>query len=634
MILVASTDAFCMDAVWTSWIQHLKSDMNYSVIQGNAHVFNLADCSTAIKVFGSCSGNNPAAPYIEINPPVSNGTTNEFIEPCYNLTVEPCQSASTSLINAYTTVGPAQNYVNPYYRLGDQDALVVIVRLPPKAAYFGYQSYVFTRSTQQYISYLPNCKPIGRVNICRWYVLGSVGNSVNNIAIAQQTGGITLPAPGSNDGPEVAFITTSNQTLYEQLKATFSSPAVGGSQSLLFIEPLYPKNQASLTAPDSPNLPYSPHNVITGFDVDGMAPDQAIHDEFNTLIRYAAFENHDASQTWLCAIDQDSGNAAAECKNYPPLPESPITVYRVTKPPSGTDVLYSGMSTLNPRTANQNETGVSKSGRKNPTLVNYSVVAEDLANAIKKYMKAINSADKIGVIQMFHQWNAGPRCITVGIDCYEDTQDTAPYGVLPVGYLNASGGEIAFVVGVNHTAEVVNNATYLSVGIYDGGSGQDKNILILEGISSLTQTNPRVAGFDSCSSPSTDPTKSNCLNGSALQVWRDIGSPMGMHRSLNFSTVSNLYVATVARDTYCASGGAGATLPFCSKLYRNAGYTVLPITPPAGTTNGNCSPSADVKCGKYLPVEDLLGVSERAYVVPGQLNGADPSKIVYPFVVH
>jgi hypothetical protein len=484
------------------------------------------------------------------------------------------------------------------------------------------------------MSILPNCRPIGRVNICRWYILGSVGNSINNIAIEKQSG-LTLPAPDATDSQEVAFITTSNQSLYEQLKASFTSSAVGGSASRLFVEPLYPQNQASNVRPQSPSAPYSPHNVITGFDTSGMAPNEAVHDEFNTLIRYAAFQDHDASQRWLCAIDRDTGHSSPECKNYGTLPESPITVYRVTKPPSGSDVLYTGTSLLYPRTVNQDETSVPEIKGRSVKSVDYNVVAQDLAQEIQKYMKARqNQQGQVSVYHAFSQWNAGPNCITRAIDCFEDTQDTAPYGVLPIGYLNETAGEITFAVGVNHTAQSLNNATYQSIGVYDGGSFSDKDILILEGIGSVTQTNPRVAGFDSCASPSNDPTKSNCLNGSALQVWRDLGSPVGRHLSLDFSTVSNLYVAVVARDTYCAAGGKGAALPFCSQLYRTAGYTVLPITPPAGTTNGNCDGKKDPNCGKYLPMEDLMGISERAYVVPGQLNGADASKIVYPYVVH
>jgi hypothetical protein len=242
----------------------------------------------------------------------------------------------------------------------------------------------------------------------------------------------------------------------------------------------------------------------------------------------------------------------------------------------------------------------------------------------------------MGVKQANPANNVGLYCITYGIPCYEDTQDTTPYGTLNSGALNDNTGNIAFVVGVNHAGGPVNNAIYISVGVHAAGSLQlqNFNIGLLEGTTSLSQTNPASAGFDSCANASSDPTKSNVLSGSALQVWKNIGQPVGANDSLNRTTVSNLYVATIAHETYCATGGAGAGLPFCSSAYVNAGYTVLLITPPAGTTNVNCESISNTHCGKYLPVNDIVGFSERAYIVPGIVNGADSNKAVYPLLVH
>ncbi len=627
--LLNSTAAFCLSPVWNNWLDSIRSDLGYSVVQGGAHVFELPDCAAEIEIFYSCGGNNPAAPYIEIQPPVSNGTANEFVDPCYITSGPNCGStpqSKGSIVNAFTAINSAGNYVNQYYRLSDQDAVVVIVTLPPRSAYLGYQSYVFSRSVTQYSPLPVVCGPAGGTDLCRAPVLASVGNSINNVVLTNQSSTLALPAPDATTAPEVVFISTSNSTLYNKLRKAFLSSSVGGSSKQIFVEPFYRKNEYSGKLPVILGAPYSSVNVITGFDTSDMTIQQAVSDEFNTLMRYAAFEDSTASKRWLCAINQGSSSATADCQNLGPLPASPIAVYRITKNASAFDLLYTGKSVLTARKANHDETSLGG--------VNYNTVASDLAQAIGDYMSAKKATTNVR--QVGSSSNVGPHCVTYDIPCFEDTQDTAPYGTLNAGQINDSNGNIAVVVGVNHASTAVNNATYLSVGVYDAGSISldNFNIGLLEGIASLTQTNVRAAGFDSCTNVSSDTTKSNCLNGSALQVWKDIGQPAGASRSLNARTVANLYVATIARDTYCAAGGAGTTLPFCSSQYISAGYTILPITPPSGINNENCDATSDSRCGKYLPLNDFVGISERAYVVPGKTNGADPAKIVYPYVVH
>jgi hypothetical protein len=623
-----STAAFCLSPLWDDWLQTVRSDLGYSVVQGGAHVFELSDCAIENQTFGSCGGNNPAAPYIEIQPPVSNGTESEFVDPCYTIGGRGCNNFSTGDTgNAFTAAGPTGSYVNQYYRLGNEDAIVTIVSLPPRAAYLGYQSYVFSRAVNQYSPLPIVCVPAGGLDLCRSPVLASIGNSINNAVLRRQSSTLALPAPGATIAPEVVFISTANRTLYEKLRKAFLSN--GGSSTQIFVEPFYRSNEYSAKPPLILGAPYSSKNVITGFDTSDMSVSQVMSDEFNTLMRYAAFEDATASRRWLCAINQDSGNLSSDCQNLAPLPPSPISVYRITKKQSKLDWTYVDKCELINRGINHDETKLH--------FVDYGTAASDLANAISDYMKKKHPSDaQMGIKHARSAGNVGPYCLTYGLPCFEDTQDTAPYGTLNGGQLSDNAGNIAFMVGVNHTRPGVNNATYLSVGVYDAGSLQLQtfDIGLLEGIASLTQTNAEAAGFDSCATPSTDMTRSNCLNGSALQVWKDIGQPAGDHLSLNATTVTNLYVATIARDTYCATDGEGATLPFCSSTYIDAGYTILPITPPPGVNNTNCDAVNDAKCGKYLPLNDIVGFSERAYVVPGLTNGADPDKIVYPYLVH
>ncbi len=625
--LLHSVNAYCLGSLWTDWLGAVSSQLGYSVVQGSAHVFELSDCAVAIQIFHSCGGNNPAAPYIEIQPPVSNGSVNEFVDPCYVTSGRCDKHSKGDVANSYTVTSASGNDVNQYYRLGRNDAIVVVVSMPPRAAYLGYQSYVYSRADSHYSFGRTPCDSIVYADRCRPLVLGSIGNSINNITLKSRSATLTFSTPNAQTAPaEVVFISTPNKTLYNQLRHTFLS--AGGSSSQIFVEPFYSTNEYSWTAPAIDGFPHSTRNVIPQFDSSSETVSRATGDEFNTLMRYAVFEDQTASRRWLCAINQDSGSLSSACQNLAPLPPSPIAVYRITKPSEKGQIdRFYGRSILATRGSNSNETHIHG--------VNYKTVASDLAGAIGIYMQQkLSMVSAMKINEGRPAGNVGPHCIAYKVPCYEDTQDTAPYNTSIVGTLNDKNGNIAFLVGVNHASPAVNNATYVSVGVYDGGSLQPQSFDfgLLEGVASLSQTNPDAAGFDSCTNASTDPTKSNCLNGSALQVWKDIGQPSGARGSLNSTTVANLYVATVARDTYCAAGGAG--LPFCSSAYVTAGYTITPITPPSGVTNKSCDAINDPDCGKYLPLEDIVGLSERVYIVPGLSNGADPNKIVYPYLVH
>src|SRR5580698_2602413 len=110
--------------LYSSWLNNLSPE--FRVTQGNVFLMTATDCPQFINIFNSCFGNNPAAPYIIPQPPVGIS----YVDPVY------AQPLNTSGPNGQTT--------NIIYRLTDQEALVTIVSYPPKAAYLGYISYVFT----------------------------------------------------------------------------------------------------------------------------------------------------------------------------------------------------------------------------------------------------------------------------------------------------------------------------------------------------------------------------------------------------------------------------------------------------------------------------------------------------------
>src|SRR5262249_1776534 len=63
--------------LYSSWLNSLSPAL--TVARGNIFLMTAADCPNFIKIFNSCFGNNPAAPYIIPQPPV--GTS--YVDPDY-----------------------------------------------------------------------------------------------------------------------------------------------------------------------------------------------------------------------------------------------------------------------------------------------------------------------------------------------------------------------------------------------------------------------------------------------------------------------------------------------------------------------------------------------------------------------
>ena len=197
----ASAQSF---ATWWAWLASLQAQ-GYAVTQGSAVVFTAAYCQqTDFPSFKSCFNSDYEDPYIQVLPSVGGG----YVDPAYG--------TITSLAANGTTLSQV-------YQLDTTEALLVIVDLPPAAAYFSYQSYMFTRPTGRY--------PGGKLSPDpgRALVMGSFSNSIDNIGIQQQS------RLGFGQGT-VAFMTTANSSLASSLVASFA--ASGGSPSTLLTDPM------------------------------------------------------------------------------------------------------------------------------------------------------------------------------------------------------------------------------------------------------------------------------------------------------------------------------------------------------------------------------------------------------------
>jgi hypothetical protein len=508
--------------VWTDWIAALQSQ-GFTVTQGIASKHT---CDDFIAVFKDCNGDNPAGLYADVEVPVDN----EYVDPCYN-SDHKCdgQNIFTKIV---TLPDGSQTSVNQFYRLSDKQALVLIVKLPPNAAYFGYQNYVWSRALSIYGK---ECNPAPsdkNPNPCRILVRANVGNAINHLSILKQSG-IAL---GSDR--RVAFITTANKALYDSLASAFLQ--VGGRQKLLLLEPLGAKINAGK---------YSA-GIVTGLDADS--------DELNAFIRYTLPQDQTAGDNWLNAIADN------------------IQVFRIEK----SDGPMTPFSTV--RIAPKNYT---------PGESDYQAALDELAGNLQTWLQSTKTSlvkktnmDAAAIYTPSGQplsGTVGPICLQKATDCRRITDDTDAYRSTSIGQLR----ETAIVVGIDNTQ--TGNAHYISLGVNRAD--------VFKGIYSLSQTNPQATGF-----------ASGTLRGSASDFVADlVARGLIPVPSLTLTNaLPKLYVAIITRD--CS---AGSTKFFCSK-----DYTVK-------------IDSVDI------PVDTSIVLTRRAYIHPGDTNGANPRYLLSPVVI-
>lgn len=432
--MLATPSARCATQapVWEQWIADLRSQ-GFAVTQG---VATLHDCATYVAVFGNCSGNNPSGGYYDILPPIDD----TYVDPCYN-PAHDCSGRTPSSYSVTATLADgSQARVNQFYRLGASDALVVIVNLPPNAAYFGYQSYVYSRPNSAYALAGCTTPSFSFPDPCRVPVRGSVGNSINNVSIQKQSG-LSLRTGGT-----VAFITTANPALYSRLASEFQH--VGGTSSLLFVEPLAQK-------------------IVAGSYTAAVNAGTAVAaDELNTLLRYTIPQNPTAVTAWESSLPAN------------------VQVFRIRN--ASLSAQRYAQTVLAARHYSTDESG-------------YGAAVSELTSDLQRWLQTMTTA-RVGIAPMTSYVRiskttglplstvglnfVGPYCIAQGNDCLRDTQDTDSYRGRTIAN---SLDHTAAIVGVDSTQ--TGNATYIGVGVTDYS--------ILEGVASLSQVNAQVTGFNS-----------------------------------------------------------------------------------------------------------------------------------------
>lgn len=427
----------------------------------------------------------------------------------------------------FNTSGP-DGLTNIFYRLSENDALITILAYPPEAAYMGYQSYVFTRESSFYDGITPPRPRVVSPDPSRYDIFGSLGDDINNIIIENQYG----RAPWG--GNVIMYITSSNQNLTAALITNATNQGINPNS--IFVEPVG-------------------SNVITGID--------STSDDMLTLMRYAVPENDTASTSWENALSSN------------------MLVYRV----SNAEITVSrfGENSYTAHTINTDESSLQTALQQLSSLLQeYLEDNQPLTiSASSIQTQATTEDDSSGVPT---SGLVGAFCIAYGTNCEGDNQDTSTYATL-LEYVNLLGPEeTAFIAGVNHSLESVNNSRYISLGIYNATNSS--------GVASASQTNAEAAGFES-----------GFLNDSAQGVLTALGISIPPGNDELTANIDKLYVTFVTRN--CNNSTVGAASSYC----------------------------IDLEGSSLISLSDPISITERSYIIPGSTTGGYVPQMVYPFII-
>lgn len=372
----------------------------FEVKRGYFKLYTQDDCSDSYKTMKSCYGNNPAAPYIMFAVP---SWPEEYVDPATKL-----------------AFGRIANGYKGSFRLDPREAIVIIGLMPPPSAYFGLQTYLFTREgtfdktspTYQYIAtnfpaLLSTFFTQVPRNMNRIELFASLSNSNNDIVVQQQS--------GVAFDQKRYFIITPDQFMDTAVRMSLNRIAVESSS--IFTESI-------------PSVPDNLSTVKTGLDEHA--------DELAWVMRYA--------------MPFDGGGSTTPSDNW--RKDLPLVVLRVRDTKQGRAAQPYGPFVLETRTA-----------------INESWLQYDLANLVstvnRKWGQPCSNADcsdqgttSFIDLQSYPINLVGPTCMGIGMNCLADTQDTTYQGT---PNLSLDNGEIYAVVGTLGTE--TGNATYVGLSV-------------------------------------------------------------------------------------------------------------------------------------------------------------------------
>jgi hypothetical protein len=380
----------------------LKQD-GYDVSRGYFKLYTKEDCDLSYEVMRTCYGNNPAAPYVL---PVVPPWPDEWVD------------AATAGAFGETADGYSGSY-----RLHPREALVILGRLPPRADYFGLQTYLFTRPGQwdetsfQY-SWLHSNAPymletfFGRVPLHpeRLQVFANLSNSINHAVIETQSHAVWDQLR--------YFIITPDDDINSAVRDAFAD--IGIADQHIFTEPI-------------------PHDVrpSTGETIPIRIGPDAESDDFLTVIRYA--------------MPDDGGLAGSGSDTW--RKDLPLVVLRIRDTqlpdavrPYPTLVFDERTGTQPPETALQPDLVALATA----VCARWQQCGTDFRDRVRPFLNT----------QLPPLLTTGPECMKVGMNCLAPTEDTTYFlsGKLPFGQQT-----VYAIVGALST--MTGNATYVGFGL-------------------------------------------------------------------------------------------------------------------------------------------------------------------------
>ncbi len=224
-------------------LMHDLSKDGYEVSRGYFKLYTQSDCPYTYEVLHTCLGNNPAAPYVI---PIVPAWPDEWVDP-----------------GTANVLGPTVEGYNASYRLDPGEAIVILGKLPPPAAYFGIQTYLLSRpgtwkedsSQYQFVKgYIPALfntfftkLPKHPERMQSW---ADLSDSINNIVIQNKSNSVW--------NQERYFVITPDKTMDLAVRQALAGLDI--SDNDVFTEPI-------------------PSDMIVGLGEEA--------DDFMTILRYA-----------------------------------------------------------------------------------------------------------------------------------------------------------------------------------------------------------------------------------------------------------------------------------------------------------------------------------------------------------
>lgn len=402
---------------------------NLEVTSGYTHLWTQQDCDTyTYPMLKNCFGNDPTSPYVT---PVVKRWPDEYVDP-------RTENVFGKTRPGYTTLP----------RLDRREAIVVFGKMPPRARYFGVQSWVFTKqgawAQKDYdkiaaiqpdlVQYLfspvpPRTRQTGR--IVSW---SSINNNINDVTMKRQSGSVW--------GQQRYVVITPDQKMERVVRSSLQRLGVDGKD--VFTDPVPLKDE---------QRPIGPIGLAKRAD------------DFLTFLRYKMPQNQQAGDAWMA---------------HPPL-----TILRVRVRPSSHQAPAPYPSTVLDKRTAVPEQGLAGSQEQLVEAVCARAARGswnlDVSNSGCAETAPYPSSTMHDLLNELGQ--LGPKCRSIGMDCLGDNAD-ASYFFAPARPLD--GRQVYAVIGT--LATQTGNGKYVGLSVNDASK--------LKGVLNIPDTDPAAPGTD------------------------------------------------------------------------------------------------------------------------------------------